>query len=337
MAAAMAGLAEYKASRPRRFLPPDDYLTLYRGLDRFSAMTGPNTWYVRRRGEVQGPYPAGLVSRYILLGRLKETDQVSTDREAWRTVSDVPELIPKILKGDTSDPLFQERLEAARRWADERDRNRRASRDTPAPGGEQRGGDDRRRPEEAALASHRLARSRREQERLAEVQNRWAMLFIAGTVAVMIGLSMAFYTPPPAASETDCRRPPAPRVIWSNCTLDGASLEGQNLSAATLYSTSLTGADLRHSVLRGANLSYARLSISDLRDADLRRATLLGANLRGARLHNALLDQADLSYADLTGADLSGASLANARLANAIWTDGKRCLPGSMGSCRTAK
>lgn len=300
-------------------------------------MTGSNTWYVRRKGEVQGPYPAGLVSRYILLGRLKETDQVSTDRETWRTVSDVPELIPEILRGDTSDPLFQERLEAARRWADERDRNRRASQGASASGGEQRGGDDRRRPEATALASHRLIRSRREQERLAEAQNRWAMLFIAGTVAVMIGLFMVFYTPPPAAAETDCHRPPVPRVIWSNCILDGARLGGQNLSAATLYSTSLTGADLRRSILRSANLSYAGLSISDLRDADLRRATLLGANLRGAKLNDALLDQADLSYADLTGADLGGASFANARLGNAIWTDGQRCLPGSVGDCQTAK
>jgi hypothetical protein len=293
-------------------------------------MAGSNTWYIRRKGEVKGPYPAGLVSRYILLGRLRESDQVSIDGQEWRTVSEVPDLIPKILKGDTSDPLFRERLEAARRWADERDRSRREGQ---SPGAQQREGGDRRSPEDAAVVEHRLARDGREQERLAEAQNRWAMLSIAGAVTVAIGLFMVFYTPPPLPTETDCSSQPRPHVNWSNCMMDGARLDDRDLAGAMLYSTSLTGANLRHSILRSANLSYAALSISNLEGADLRQATLLGANLRRARLGNALLDQADLSYADLTGADLTGASLADAKLGNAIWVDGKRCLPRSVGRC----
>ena len=77
-------------------------------------------WYLRKNGEVKGPYPAGLISRYILLGRINDGDEVSGDGEEWLVIRDIPELIPDVMKGDASDPLVQERLQAARRWADER-------------------------------------------------------------------------------------------------------------------------------------------------------------------------------------------------------------------------
>ena len=296
-------------------------------------MAGSNTWYIRRNGEIKGPFPAGLVSRYILLGRVKDSDQVSVDGQTWRSVTEAPELTPRILKGDADDPLFQERLQAARRWADERDRKRRSSGRGELSGSDQRSGGDRRLMEDAAELDHRLARSSRERGQFAEAQNRWAMMVIGGAVAVTIGLFIALYSPLPPPVQTDCHSQAGPRVNWSNCVMDGARLDDRNLTGATLYSTSLTGADLRHSVLRGANLSYAGLSISNLQGADLRQATLLGANLRRAKLDKALLDQADLSYADLTGADLTGAKLADVKLGNAIWVDGKRCLPESVGKC----
>ena len=318
------------------YYPNDDNLTPCGGLVRFSAMTGSNTWYIRRRGEVIGPYPAGLVSRYILLGRVQESDEVSSDGVEWQRVKDVPELIPKILKGDISDPLFQERLQAARRWADERNRDRRGEGEDQSAAQEQRQGDDRREPETEQSVGHRLKRTGREQEIPVEAQNRWTMLIIAGAVAVAAGMFIVSYTPPTQPSGADCQSPAAPHVNWSNCVLDGVRLEERDLTGARLYSTSLTGASLRRSTLKGSNLSYAALSISNLQGADLRQAILLGANLRRAKLNNALLDDADLSYADLTGADLSGASLHNAKLGNAIWIDGKRCLPRSVGTCETA-
>jgi hypothetical protein len=313
----------------------DDYLTLPRGLVRFSGMVGSNMWFIRRRGEVKGPYPAGLVSRYILLGRLQESDEVSSDGEEWLVINkDVPELIPPILKGNTSDPLFMERLQAARRWVDERDSTRRAGRvgQNPSPD-ESRKGEDRRNPEEAVLVQHRLARTTRERMLSTESRQRWTMTMIAGIVAVAAGMVVLFYTPPPPSVAEDCHSPAAPRVNWSNCVLDGIHLDEHDLSGASLNSTSMIGASLRHSTLIGGNLSYATLSVSNLEGVDLRQAILIGANLRHARLANALMDDANLSYADLTGADLSGASLQNAKLGNAIWTDGKRCLPRSIGVC----
>lgn len=317
------------------YYPTDDYLTLCWGLVRLSTMAGSNTWYVRRRGVVKGPYPAGLVSRYILLGRLEESDEVSGNGRDWLLVKDVPELIPKILKGDISDPLIQERLQAARRWADERNRNRRSDTENQSATQENRQGDDRRDLEEPDLVEHRLSRTSRGREILAEYQNRWIMLMVAGTVAVAAGIFILFYTPPPPSLGTDCQSLSVPHVNWSNCVLDGAHLEERDLSGAMLFSASLTGANLRHSTLKGSNASYASLSISNLEGADLRQATLIGVNLRRAKLTNAILDDANLSYADLVGADLTGASLQNAKLGNAIWTDGKRCLPQSVGTCQT--
>ena len=300
-------------------------------------MAGSNTWYIRQRGKVTGPYPAGLISRFILLGRVRESDEVSSDGKEWSVVGDVPELIPNILKGDTSDPQFQERLQAARRWADERDRKRRSAREQRPPSGEHdRQGEDRREAGIAKPTEPRLVRLSREQELLNEAQNRWAVMFIAGAAAVIVGLLLEYYKPPTSVA-TDCRSPPSPHVVWDNCVMDGASLEGRDLSESSLYSTSLTGANLSHVMLKGANLSFAALSISNLEGADLRKANLLGANLRRARLAKALLDGANLSYADLTGADLTGASLNDAKLDNAIWTDGNRCLSDSIGKCRVAR
>jgi uncharacterized protein YjbI with pentapeptide repeats len=310
-------------------------LTLRWGLVRFSDMPGSNKWYIRRGGDVKGPYPAGLVSRYILLGRVKESDEVSSNGTDWLVVANVPDLIPQILKGDNSDPVVLERIQAARRWADERSRDRRAGKQGQAAIQENRQGNDRREMEQFPVVEHRLRRASRDQEFLRDAQGRWTILIVAGTVAVAAGIFFLFYQPPPPQSGPDCQSPAVPDVNWSNCVLDGVRLEGRDLSRGKLYSASLTGASLRKSRLRGSDLSYAALSIADLQGADLREANLTGANLRQAKLGNARLDNADLSYANLTGADLTGASLANAKLGNAIWTDGRRCLPRSVTDCQT--
>jgi hypothetical protein len=293
-------------------------------------------WYIRFTKGVKGPYPAGLISRYILLGRVKDSDEVSRDGKEWLAVKDVPELIPKILKGDMNDPMVKERLEAARRWADERSLDRRAAEAGLTSAPEDRRGDDRRGPEHQPVIGHRLRRASREQEPSAASRGLWMLLTIAGMAAVIAAAFILSYKPPAPQLGTDCRSPAAPNVNWSNCVLDGARLEGRDLSGAKLYSASLTGANLRHGKLRGSDLSYAALSIADLQGADLRGAMLIGAKLRQARLNNADLEGADLSYADLTGADLSGANLNTAKLGNAIWIDGTRCIPQSVGACQTA-
>ena len=66
---------------------------------------------------------------------------------------------------------------------------------------------------------------------------------------------------------------------------------------------------------------------------DFRQAAMKGVGLRNADLSYSDLSQADLSFADLTGANLGGANLDQAKFAHAIWIDGKKCLPGSIGAC----
>ena len=296
--------------------------------------TTTNKWYLRRHGEVKGPYPAGLISRYLLLGRASENDEVSSDGQEWLVIRDVPELIPDIMKGDFSDPIIQERLQAARRWADERSagRRREESDHQTLPEKNTRG-KDRRGSEQLPVIEYRQRRDGREQKLFAASHGQLTMLIIAGAIAVVAGIFFYLYKPPPMQQGADCQLPAAPNVNWSNCVFDGARLERLDLSGAKLYSSSLTAADLHETNLNGSDLSYAALSIANLKGADLRGAILIGAKLHQTKLTNARLDNADLSYADLTGADLSGVSMHKTKLGNAIWTDGRRCLPNSIDSC----
>ena len=73
-------------------------------------------WYTRRGDAVQGPFPAGQITRYIILGRVLLTDEVSVDQQTWVPISQVPEMIPELVQTDTGDPALRQRLQAAKRW-----------------------------------------------------------------------------------------------------------------------------------------------------------------------------------------------------------------------------
>lgn len=60
-------------------------------------VTDESQWYVQKGSRVQGPYTAHEVGRYLLLGRVRNTDRVSRDGELWEPVTQVPELIPEEL------------------------------------------------------------------------------------------------------------------------------------------------------------------------------------------------------------------------------------------------
>lgn len=295
-----------------------------------------HVWYIRRRGEVKGPYPAGLITRYVLLGRIREDDEISPDGQVWTLLREHQELIPEVMKAAAAYPAAQQRLEAARRWADERGDERRGTREESegAAGVEQRiGARDRRTHDAAPVAHHRASPGAREIERETSSHQRTALAIIFGVVGMAVAALAYFYRPPPPDKAVDCNSVPAPRIDWSNCALDGARLGGADLTNARLYSARMTGADLRAVRLAGGDLSYATLNLALLDGADLRGATLVGASLRRARLTHAHLEKADLSYADLAGAELTDASFAEAKLGNAIWFDGRVCAPESVGTC----
>jgi len=117
------------------------------------------------------------------------------------------------------------------------------------------------------------------------------------------------------------------------------SCPGCNLKIADLHGMDLSGANLNHADLSGAKLAGAKMIGVDLQNASLKMADLSQAALGGAKLGNADLTaanlyKADLRSANLLHADLSSANMREANLSNAIWTDGRKCMAGSIGECR---
>lgn len=133
-------------------------------------------------------------------------------------------------------------------------------------------------------------------------------------------------------------------IYLDGSAVRGADLSGTNLVGARLNGAYLTGAGGSPANLSGTNLASA--SVTDvflaradlhgasLANADLSRSVLTRANLRGANLANALFVNADLRGADLTGAELTSVNWSGAILSDAIWTDGRVCATGSVGSCQ---
>ena len=238
-----------------------------------------------------------------------------------------PELIPDVLKGDTSDPQHQERLAAARRWADERRSERRES-DDPT-----RVGDGRRLPESLPEQEYREHR----EEVVAELKHppeRSIMGLVFALVLLLVGAYAGFTLIPPTVQSADCTAAAAPGVNWNHCQLPGVQILNQDFSRASMNSTNLQNANLFGGVFKDTEMSYANLSQANLRYTNIMNTRLKGANLRLSALGNASLINVDLSYANLTGAKIENASFNNVKLDNAIWIDGQKCAPGSIDQCQ---
>ncbi|MGM0412952.1 MAG: pentapeptide repeat-containing protein [Pseudomonadota bacterium] len=277
-------------------------------------------WYLWRDGVAEGPFPAGQIQRWVLLGRVRQEDSVSPDGEEWGRVDDwAEELVPEVLRADLTDPYNLQRLEAARRWADER-----VDEHPEAYSEERRAADDGGRQRMRVLHRRTFGEPGK--------RGAWRVAVAAAVVAALIGgawWAAPFDQPP----EPDCSAAPAPAVNWSYCDRAGADLQGKDLSGSRLRETQLREADLRGANLVEADLSFAYMAEADLAGADLRGARLFGTDLRGARLNRARLKGANLAYANLRGARLERVDLEGVRLGNAIWVDGRTCAPESVGTC----
>ena len=60
-------------------------------------MSAEAEWYVQKGARVLGPFSPEEVGRFLLLGRVRNTDRVSRDGELWEPVTQVPELVPEEL------------------------------------------------------------------------------------------------------------------------------------------------------------------------------------------------------------------------------------------------
>jgi uncharacterized protein YjbI with pentapeptide repeats len=313
-------------------------------------------WYTRRNGQVRGPFPAPQISRFILLGRIQESDELSTDQHVWQKVSEVPVLLPEELQADLNDPEAFERLKIARMREDERDANdRRGERAGDAANRERRNVDlGRRQYEEEEVIRHREIKTAIAE---AEVQRKHHY-FLRGVFTTLVLASVIvaamYYQPSPLLANVECDAVATPGVNWDNCQKVHVSLPKVDLRGATLRNVKMEGANLSSANLSGAMLDYANLVAANLSKTTLSQATLLGANLRGADLSGSDLVGADLSFAilqnadlsdsnfggvnlnnaDLRGATLNNTNLKGVQLGHTIWVDGRVCNDGSVGQCR---
>lgn len=256
-------------------------------------------WYTRRNGEVHGPFPSGLISRYVLLGRVLLDDEISSDRQHWQTVKQVRHLIPDIMieaAKNPDDPEVQEHLQAAKRWADEQ-------------------------------------RSPHKSETIHEQVDSKKGYLIVGVIVLIVAMMPFLIPEDKGVEEPQCDAPPVPGVIWRDCLMQGGEFPNADLAGANLRNANLTAAVLRASNLSGADLAYATLHHANLRGANLTGASMVGTNLRRTDLSSSNLSEADLSYADLTGAVLENADLTATKLDNAILSEGIVCGVGSVGQC----
>lgn len=109
--------------------------------------------YLRQDGEVSGPYPRGLLERYLELGRIRPDDELSADGVEWQTaemhlpgISALEQLLRTHSAQEDSDERnwAHERHRARLRWINERDsEDRRRAQGTSALEN-QRSGRDRR-------------------------------------------------------------------------------------------------------------------------------------------------------------------------------------------------
>ena len=311
-------------------------------------------WFTRRGNEVRGPFPAQQISRFILLGRIVETDELSSDQINWQPVSAVPVLVPEELKADLSEPEAKERLMIARMREDERRAGDRRDRQADKPVQERRRrGDDRRTEEEDLIIRHREVKSAIADAAHTPKQNYFLRVLVALLVIGGIIAGAWYYQPWQEQDSADCSAAPQPWVNWSNCLMEGKRLATMDLRGSRLRNANLGGADLRGSQLTGADMAYTSLVGAQLNGAQMEQVALVGANLRSAKLigtdltganmayavlQAANLTNADLSNTDLTNADLQGAvleatTLTGAKMDNVIWIDGSVCARGSIGKC----
>ncbi|TCK18813.1 pentapeptide repeat protein [Thiogranum longum] len=291
-------------------------------------------WYTRRNNVARGPYPDRQISRYILLGRIRETDELKPEGGEWALVRDYPELIPEIMKLPPSEETSQLLLMAQMR-EDERAPGDRRDRETDVPQSvkERRSGQERRQAETDNALRHRDLKYRVAHAAHANGKlYRYPLIF---TMMVLAGFAISFMLEKvePDVAPPDCSARPHPGVDWSHCNLSGVKLEDANLVGARLGNARLELARLSRANLSGASLEYARFDLANLEQSNLSHANLFGATLRGANLRAARLTETNLSYANLSGATIEAADLSGAVLDNAIWIDERTCLPGSRGRC----
>lgn len=288
-------------------------------------------WYIRRSDKIKGPFPSGTLRRFILLGRVKLTDQISLDKKRWQGVMEVSEVVPSEVRKAAAEGHLEDVLPVKLGEDERTGLERRGSVDDKNYENLRAG--QRRKQEPDLVQRHRKAKL--ELGRQAIKSRRTPYLgVIAALFLVLLMIGTGFYIgTPDAILDPDCNAQAGPGVNWRNCRIDAIESESTNLEGANLNSSILRMARFSGSIFNLADMQYADLSGSDLSYAELSAARMKGINLQNADLTYADLSNSDLTYANLKNSKLGGAKLDGARLDKAIWIDGSVCGPGSVGRC----
>ena len=264
-------------------------------------------WYWKQGGKVTGPFPSGLLQKYIILGRVRPDDLMSQDKQIWQRAATIRDLIPDVVR-HKSDPNYEERLESARRWADDRGDDRDSN------------GDKRKRNTHLGI-------------KVLGWKGILLVIILAG-----IGIWAAFrFTPEKLFMEIDCASKPAVAVVYDGCDLRGKNFSGKNLSQASFRNANLVGADFSNANLTQSLMQYSDLSRANLSQAKFKKANLTATKLAGATLFRTNFSDANLSFADLTRAKAKRIRLKRTKLAKTIWFNGQVCAEQSIDKCLIAK
>jgi len=264
-------------------------------------------WYWKQGGKVTGPFPSGLLQKYIILGRVKPSDLMSQDKQTWQRAATIRDLIPEVVR-HKSDPNYEERLEAARRWADDR-------------------GDDRDSDGETRKRNTHLG---------IKVLGWKGILLVILLAAGAIWAAFRF-TPDKMFMDIDCMAEPAAGIVYDGCDLHGKNFSGKNLKKASFRNANLVGADFSNANLSQSLMQYSDLSRANLAKTKFKKADLTAAKLSGATLFRTNFIDADLSFADLTRAKAKTIRLKRTKLAKTIWFNGQVCAEQSVDKCLIAK
>lgn len=287
-------------------------------------MTDSKKWFVRRTEQVQGPFTGSILMKLAKLGRLKQTDELSNDKELWKLAGDYPQLFKGV---DTDLQLKDEERNGLDRREEEH------SSETSTNSSSKRQGEERRQPEPEEEISRRKGRTRLiNAMRESRVEDHFPFMAIIASIVLIVILGIVLQRSD-QTSVSDCQALPKPEVNWDDCSFNRLNVKNKNLSHASIKNAKMISADLQGAILEAVDFSYTDLSKGNLKNSNLDKAILKGTNLKSVNLTSASLKGADLSYADLSGAKLKGVDLSQAILDKAIWIDGKLCAKGSIGRC----
>lgn len=287
-------------------------------------------WFIRRSGAIKGPFPSGTLRRFMLLGRVTPSDQVSLDKENWQGVMDVPEVVPPEIRKAAEEGNLYEALPVSLGEDERRGTERRSKAEDIKYQNLRKG--QRRQDEDELVRRHQLSKTQLiEQYKKRKIPY---MGFLVVSVLVFLSIGVGLYLgSPDVVPDPDCNAKAAPGVNWRSCRLVAVSYESVNLQGAILNSAILRMSKLSGGIFNKADMQYADLSGSDLSYSEILDAKMKGINLQNADLTNVDLTNSDLSYANLQNSKLGGVNIDGVILTKAIWIDGSVCGPGSIGKC----